>query len=126
MCVRVKQKENIIHYDGNGTLMNRDSSDALMMWSDYRQTWVIVYFLLIMTLIVNIFIRSSIFVSPTMRSSKVLHKNMFNAILKATMLFLNTNSSGKNINIIILKFKLYTIKCIHIIQDGFLTDFQKT
>lgn len=81
----MKQEENINNHDVNDTLMD-------------RQTCVIVYCLIIMSLIVSILIRSSIFVSVTMRSSIELHKNMFNAMTKATMSFFNTNSSGKNIN----------------------------
>jgi hypothetical protein len=38
-----------------------------------------------------------VFISVCMSASMNLHKKMLTAIMKATMLFFNTNSSGKNI-----------------------------
>lgn len=90
--------------------MVHDSYDTIIMWSSFRQMCVLVYTVLIVSLIVTVFIRSSMFVTVFMGPSINLHQKMFNSIIGTTMLFFNTNSSGNNNKIkIILLFKLYTI-----------------
>lgn len=79
-----------------------------MTSSNYREIYITVYTVLIVSMLVTIFTRSMMFVSVFMCASKNLHNWMFNAIIRATMYFFNTNSSG---NIMKLKYKykyLYT------------------
>jgi len=80
----------------NYTSPSRNSTDT--MSSHYRRTYVLVYGLLIVSMIVAILVRSAVFVSVIMVASKNLHRTMFDAIIRATMLFFNTNSSGNNNN----------------------------
>lgn len=59
-----------------------------------RQTCVIVFAVLIVSMVVVICMRSAIIVSVFMKASMILHTKMFNAITRATMYFFNVNSSG--------------------------------
>lgn len=61
-----------------------------------RLTCIVIYTVLVISLIVAIFVRSAIFVTVCTRASLNLHNRMFDAIIRATMHFFNTNSSGNH------------------------------
>lgn len=104
---RVNQEEYVFRNEylvsaDNDSIITHDSTDTLMTSSNYREIYIIVYSVLIISMVVTIFARSMMFVSVFMCASKNLHNWMFNAIIKATMYFFNTNSSGN-----LTKLKLY-------------------
>jgi len=72
-----------------------EPTDTFMNASNFRQKCIVVYTFLIIAMLVAVSLRSIIVVSFFMEASTNLHKNMFNAVIRATMNFFNTNSSGK-------------------------------
>lgn len=70
------------------------ADNKLIWWSISRQTCINVFSATILILIITAVIRSVLFVSVCMKSSMVLHNNMFKALIKATIYFFNTNPSG--------------------------------
>lgn len=104
---RVNQEEYVFRneymvYTDNGSLITQDSNNTLMTSLNYREIYIIVYSVLIISMVVTIIIRSFTIVSVFMCASKNLHNWMFNSIIRATMYFFNTNSSGN-----ITEIKLY-------------------
>lgn len=96
---RVKQEEDdfrneYIVIKENYTSTIHDPYITLMSSLNVRQTCILVYASLIISLIVIWLIRNAVTVSVCMGASINLHSGMFNAIIRATMLFLKTNSSG--------------------------------
>lgn len=99
---RVNEEEYVLRYDGsasidNSTSMTQDSklgSSKLGDGSNLRSTYVSVYTVLIVTLFITILIRAVIENSVFIRVSTNIHKRMFDAIIKATMLFFDKNPSG--------------------------------
>lgn len=69
--------------------------DNILNWPISRQTCIIMYAILNIFIIVATFIRSAALESFFMKTFENLHNNMFNAIIRSTMHFFNTNSSGK-------------------------------
>ncbi|XP_026805619.1 probable multidrug resistance-associated protein lethal(2)03659 isoform X1 [Rhopalosiphum maidis] len=63
-----------------------------------REFCVIIYSIINIALLVVIVIRCAMFVSVLMSASMNLHNNMFNAIIRATIYFFNTNPSGRILN----------------------------
>lgn len=59
-----------------------------------RQTCIIVFTVLILTMILANFIKSITLMSVCMKASLNLHNDMFNALTRATMYFINTDTSG--------------------------------
>lgn len=123
---RVNQEEYVFRNEymmlstaDNGTWTTRDNftddRHALTVSSQFRQTYIIVYSLLIVSMIVAILVRSVVFVSVIMAVSTNLHRWMFNAIIGATMLFFNTNSSG-NDNTYILLYELRSVYVRHFLS----------
>lgn len=96
--IRVNQEEYVFRNENSSSSFNDNSTlssyDTFILSLDSRQTYIIVYAVLIISLIVAILIRSVIFVSVCTNASLHLHSRMFNTIIKATMYFFNTNSSG--------------------------------
>lgn len=68
--------------------------DTLMGWPVSRQTCVNVFALITLTVILVTAVKSIMFVSVCMKASMNLHNKMFYSIIRATMYFFNTNSSG--------------------------------
>jgi ATP-binding cassette subfamily C (CFTR/MRP) protein 4 len=104
---RVNLEEHVFYHDNNSlknntlretpynnNATNYKISDTLLWWTISRQTCIIVFVVFTFSMILAILIRTAIFVSVCMKSSINLHNNMFNAIVRATMYFFNTNSSG--------------------------------
>lgn len=80
----------------NDTSTVHDSSDTYLTVTQFRQNCLIIYAGLIIFLIGTWIMRNSILVSVCMRASNNLHNEMFNSIIKTTMNFFKTNSSGNN------------------------------
>lgn len=74
--------------------MAQGSYDTLMPSSNIRQVFVVIYTLFVIALIVAALISSATFTSISTSSSINLHNMMLNSIIRATMYFFNTNSSG--------------------------------
>jgi len=70
------------------------SASASLLLSNFQQHFVIIYVLLIVSLIISGIIRSAIFVKITTKASINLHNQMYNSIIRTSMFFFNTNSSG--------------------------------
>lgn len=68
--------------------------ETWLWWTASRPTCVVIYTVITLSMVVVVFVRCVMFVSFFMNSSMNLHNNMFNAIIRATMHFFNTNSSG--------------------------------
>lgn len=101
------------------TIKNNHLSETLLWWSVSRQTCITVYVILTLSLIIVVFVRCNLFVSFFMKASTNLHNNMLNAIIRATMTFFNTNSSG-NVN---FKYCLYIyIICIYLVYKFDIQD----
>ncbi|XP_060872288.1 probable multidrug resistance-associated protein lethal(2)03659 isoform X2 [Metopolophium dirhodum] len=80
------------------SLMILDSFSSLPWFSNFHQHFVIVCALLMVSLIVSVIIRTTMFVRMTKKSSINLHNRMFNSIVRTPMHFFNTNSSGQILN----------------------------
>lgn len=112
---RVTDEETIYHQTDNIPMYNKTSItpgiiSEFMPYLNIRQSYGVVYSFLIISLVVSMFISSSMFVSIHSRSSINLHNMMFNSIIKATMYFFNTNPSGN-----------YTIlNCINLIITSYM------
>jgi len=89
----------------NNTSVSLDSNSASLLLPNYQRYYVTIYVILMIFLIFSLIIRSAIFVKITKRTSINLHKQMFNSIIRTTMLFFNTNSTG-------IIFFLFTHSCI--------------
>lgn len=68
-----------------------------------------IYAGLILSIIVFLHARIAIFVAMTIRASQNLHNLVFKNLIAAVMRFFDTNPSGKNIFILILKLLLLLI-----------------
>ncbi|XP_026807743.1 multidrug resistance-associated protein 4-like [Rhopalosiphum maidis] len=82
----------------NSTSEPHESTNLLLWLNNYHEYYVIIYALFMVALIISVIIRSAIFIKITMKASINLHNRMFNSIIRTTMFFFNTNSSGKIIN----------------------------
>ncbi|VVC32367.1 Hypothetical protein CINCED_3A020730 [Cinara cedri] len=82
----------------NNTLIDNDPFKISLLWPISHQSCVIIYNILIISFLVVIIIRTIILRSFFTRTSINLHNKMFNAIIRATMFFFNTNSSGRILN----------------------------
>lgn len=71
-------------------------SDTFLWWTITRRTCIAVYAAITVTTVVTVFVRCSLFVRFFINVSTNLHNDMFNAMIRATMLFFNTNSSGNS------------------------------
>lgn len=95
---RVNEEEYVFHRvvgaASNDTSVTQDESDTLNQSAGFRQQCVLIYTILIATLILFLVIKAFICNSVFMRISTNLHRKMFDAIIRATMLFFNKNSSG--------------------------------
>ncbi|VVC32376.1 ABC transporter type 1, transmembrane domain,ABC transporter-like,P-loop containing nucleoside triphosphate [Cinara cedri] len=78
--------------------MVNDTFNLIIIPSDDRFTCIMVYSVLIILMIVINIIKSLINVSVCMSASINLHNTMFNTIIRTTMSFFNTNSSGRILN----------------------------
>ncbi|XP_022172980.1 multidrug resistance-associated protein 4-like [Myzus persicae] len=85
-------------HNTNNTSVPRDSYSASLLMSNFQQHFVIIYVVLMVSLIVSGIVRSVIFVKMTTKSSVNLHNQMFNSIIRTSMFFFNTNSSGQVLN----------------------------
>lgn len=77
--------------------MTCEVSDTLSLSLICRQTYIIVYAALVMFLLIACIIRSMTFASVMTKASLNLHSGMFNAIIRATVYFFDTNPSGNNV-----------------------------
>lgn len=105
--LEVHNFRNVSEISRNNTtlseVMPNNSSKALLWWTISRQTCVTVYTVVTFTVIVVVFVRCVLFVNFFTNTSMNLHNNMFNAIIRATMYFFDTNSSGNSL----IYFKIY-------------------
>lgn len=67
-------------------------------WNFSRETSIYIYSVIIGLLIVATLVRSFTFFAVCMRASTNLHNTMFMSIIRASMRFFNTNSSGRILN----------------------------
>lgn len=114
--IRVNQEEYVFRNENSSFSFNDNSTllsyDTFTLPLDSRQTCIIVYAVLIISLIVAILIRSVIFVSVCTNASLNLHNRMFNTIIEATMYFFNTNSSGNYT--IQIKYAFFNVPKVHV------------
>ncbi|CAH1738400.1 unnamed protein product [Aphis gossypii] len=90
---------NVHHYiPYSSTAVSENELNTFEWWSISRQTCITVFATLTLIIIILAAIRSVLFVSVHMKASMTLHNNMFNALIKATIYFFNTNSSGRILN----------------------------
>ncbi|KAL4089661.1 hypothetical protein QTP88_024660 [Uroleucon formosanum] len=82
----------------NNTLVPSDSNSASLLLSNFQRDYAIIYAILMVSLIVTATIRCTIFVNITTKASINLHNQMFNSIIRTTMFFFNTNSTGQILN----------------------------
>ncbi|CAI6363623.1 unnamed protein product [Macrosiphum euphorbiae] len=82
----------------NNTPVPRDSNSASLLLSNFQLHFVMIYVILMVSLIVTAIIRSAVFVNITTKASINLHNQMFNSIIRNTMFFFNTNSTGQILN----------------------------
>jgi len=86
---------NVHHYiPYSSTSVAENELNTFEWWSISRQTCITVFATLTLIIIIIAAIRSVLFVSVHMKASMTLHNNMFNSLIKATIYFFNTNSSG--------------------------------
>ncbi|XP_025422003.1 probable multidrug resistance-associated protein lethal(2)03659 isoform X2 [Sipha flava] len=89
-----------------------------------RQSCIIIFAILTFSLIVVILMRTATLVSVCLKASFNLHNAMFNAIIKATMYFFNTNSTGRILNRFSKDIgaidELLPLALLDCIQTGFL------
>jgi len=78
----------------NNTPVPRDSYSASILLSNFQRHYVMIYVILMVSMIVTAIIRSAVFVNITTKASINLHNQMFNSIIRTTMFFFNTNSTG--------------------------------
>jgi len=101
-CFRVNLEEHTFHnlnmltHNSSSTLTNTidEPLNTLLWWSISRQTCVIVYAVLNLTLVTAVLIRCILLVNFYMAVSLNVHSNMFNSIVGAKLHFFNTHSSG--------------------------------
>ncbi|XP_060872041.1 ATP-binding cassette subfamily C member 4-like isoform X2 [Metopolophium dirhodum] len=82
----------------NNTATPCDSNSASLLLPNFQRYYVMIYVILMVLLILSLIIRSAIFVKITTKASINLHKQMFNSIIRTTMFFFNTNSTGQILN----------------------------
>ncbi|XP_025194322.1 probable multidrug resistance-associated protein lethal(2)03659 isoform X2 [Melanaphis sacchari] len=82
----------------NSTSESHGPSNLSLWLNNYHEYYVIIYAMLMILLIVSVVIRSAIFVKITTKASINLHNQMFHSLIRTTMFFFNTNSSGKIMN----------------------------
>ncbi|KAK4880166.1 hypothetical protein RN001_008312 [Aquatica leii] len=98
--VNMKQYSNnsIPHFnnseDGNST--NNDFTKEY--YEDLDKSYIYIYSLIIIVLIIASLSRSFLFYKICMKASENLHNSMFDSIIHATMRFFNTNSPGRILN----------------------------
>lgn len=73
-----------------------DPSATFLWWTITRRTCIAVYTVITITMVVTVFVRCLLFVRFFTNISTNLYNDMFNAVIRATMLFFNTNSSGNS------------------------------
>jgi len=98
----------------NNTPVPRDSNSASLLLSNFQLHFVMIYVILMVSLIVTAIIRSAVFVNITTKASINLHNQMFNSIIRSTMFFFNTNSTG------IIIFSNYLCDIIIILLHKFI------
>jgi len=74
-----------------------------------------IYAILIVSLIVTVIIRTNICVKITTKASINLHNRMFNSILRTTMFFFNTNSTGIIFVIYVFVFVFFVFYVVYIL-----------
>lgn len=87
--------------DDDSTTIN-DSTFELIKLTVSRQTCIVVFAVLTLSVIVSAFVQSALLMSVCTTASMNLHNCMFGSITRATMHFLNTNPTGDSIYIILL------------------------
>ncbi|XP_016663046.1 probable multidrug resistance-associated protein lethal(2)03659 isoform X1 [Acyrthosiphon pisum] len=84
--------------ENNSTPTRCNSSNTLIQWIVDRQTCIIVFTVITISVIISTLIRSAFFVSVCTTSSTNLHNRMLGSIIRATMYFFNKNPSGRILN----------------------------
>lgn len=78
----------------NNSTLTRHNSNILIQWIVDRQTCIIVFTVITISVIISTLVRSAFFVSVCITSSTNLHNRMLGSIIRATMCFFNKNPSG--------------------------------
>lgn len=91
----------------NGTSYINDSSVTIVTLLNVRQTCVVIYVALMLSLIAIWLFKNAIIVSVCTKASIHLHMNMFNAIIRSPLYFFKTNKSGNDMKFKLIAFKLY-------------------
>lgn len=93
---RVKLEESVFHNVNLSTPIITNSIYTIFSWSINRETCIYIFTAITFLIVITISLKTLISVSVCMKASKNLHKNMFNALIRAKMNFFNTNLSGQD------------------------------
>lgn len=94
----VNLEELVFHNVHLSTPIIKNSINTIFWWSINRETCIYIFTAMTFLVVIIINIKSLVSVSVCMDASKNLHKNMFNALIRAKMNFFNTNLSGSILN----------------------------
>ncbi|XP_060849436.1 ATP-binding cassette sub-family C member 4-like isoform X2 [Rhopalosiphum padi] len=90
---------SIDHLESNNNRsLTNNPSNTLIPWIVSRNTCIIVFTVITLSIIISTLIRSALFVSVCTTSSTNLHNRMLGSIIRATMYFFNKNASGRILN----------------------------
>ncbi|XP_026807194.1 probable multidrug resistance-associated protein lethal(2)03659 isoform X3 [Rhopalosiphum maidis] len=84
--------------NNNNRSLTNNPSNTLIPWIVSRNTCIIVFTVITLSIIISTLIRSALFVSVCTTSSTNLHNRMLGSIIRATMYFFNKNASGRILN----------------------------
>jgi len=96
MLYRVNLEESVFHNVNLSTPIIKNSINTIFWWSINRETCIYIFTAMTFLVVITINLKSLVSVSVCMKASKNLHKNMFNALIRAKMNFFNTNLSGQD------------------------------
>lgn len=100
MFCRINLEEHVFfsidHLESNNNRsLTNNPSNTLIPWIVSRNTCIIVFTVITLSIIISTLIRSALFVSVCTTSSTNLHNRMLGSIIRATMYFFNKNASGR-------------------------------
>ncbi|XP_050059327.1 ATP-binding cassette sub-family C member 4-like isoform X1 [Aphis gossypii] len=90
--------EETVFQKANLSSPNIKNSITIGWWSINRETCIYIFTAITLLVVITTSFKSLISVSVFIKASINLHKNMFNALIRAKMNFFNTNLSGSILN----------------------------